>query len=68
MLLVIAEAAVAITQQAMQCFCFQGQPYLALRQYHQCVESLKTELQVDPSVITTELYKKIRSQQDLQAS
>lgn len=46
----------------MQCFHEQGQSYLALRQYHQCVEALKVELQVAPSAATRELYELIRSQ------
>lgn len=46
----------------MQCFHVQGQSYLALRQYHQCVEALKSELQVAPSAATRELYELIRSQ------
>jgi len=47
----------------MQCFHLQGQPYLALRQYHECVDALKTELQIPPSAATNELYEKIRLQQ-----
>lgn len=50
----------------MQCFHLQDQPYLALRQYHQCIEALKNELQITPSTKTTDLYNSIRLQQDKQ--
>lgn len=47
----------------MRCCNRQGQRYLALRQYHQCVEALTEELDVTPSENTVELYKEIRKGQ-----
>jgi len=44
----------------MHCYHQQGQRYLALRQYHLCMEALARELDVDPSQPTIELYKRIR--------
>jgi len=49
----------------MRCFYRQGQPYLALRQYHQCIESLKNELSATPTPKTVELYQRIRHHQPL---
>jgi DNA-binding SARP family transcriptional activator len=49
----------------MQCYFEGGQPYMALRQYHQCVDALKEELKVGPSAATKELYEHIhRRSQD----
>lgn len=45
----------------MQCYFRQGYPYLAIRQYHLCVEKLKTELGVAPSPATTALSADILS-------
>ncbi len=47
-------------RQLMHCYSRQGQHYLALRQYHLCVETLAGELDIDPSQLTVELYEKIR--------
>jgi DNA-binding SARP family transcriptional activator len=47
----------------MRCYKRQGQPYLALRQYHFCVETLKAELDVPPSQETTALYQQVRNAQ-----
>jgi DNA-binding SARP family transcriptional activator len=44
----------------MRCFGRQGQRHLALRQYQICVEALRTELEVDPTSETTQLYEQIR--------
>jgi DNA-binding SARP family transcriptional activator len=44
----------------MRCHSRQAQPYLALRQYHLCVETLKEDLDVAPAPATTELYERIR--------
>lgn len=44
----------------MQCYYQQGYPYLAIRQYHLCVEKLKTELDVAPSQKITTLFDEIR--------
>jgi DNA-binding SARP family transcriptional activator len=45
----------------MQSYSRQGQQYLALRQYKVAVESLKKELDVQPSVELEQLYHKIRT-------
>jgi DNA-binding SARP family transcriptional activator len=47
-------------RQLMRCYSRQGQPYLALRQFHLCVDRLKEELDVPPTPSTTVLYEKIR--------
>ena len=44
----------------MRCYYFQGQSYLALRQYHICLEALKKELDIVPSRATRELYETMR--------
>jgi DNA-binding SARP family transcriptional activator len=48
-------------RRLMRCYDRQGQPYLALRQYHQCAEALERELEVTPSSASKELYERIRS-------
>lgn len=50
-------------RRLMRCYSRQGQPYLALRQYHLCVETLKEELDVPPSQETTALYQQVRNAQ-----
>ena len=47
----------------MQAYCRQGQGYLALRQYHHCIELLAEELAVPPDPTTTQLYEAIRAHQ-----
>jgi DNA-binding SARP family transcriptional activator len=47
-------------RRLIRCYSRQGQPYLALRQYHLCVERLKEELDVPPTPTTTALYEQIR--------
>jgi DNA-binding SARP family transcriptional activator len=47
----------------MICYDQQGQPNLALRQYHLCATLLKDELDVSPSQETKALYQKIRQRQ-----
>lgn len=47
-------------RRLMRCYSRQGQPYLALRQYHLCVEALEEELDVSPTQTTTALYDQIR--------
>jgi DNA-binding SARP family transcriptional activator len=47
-------------RRLMRCYSQQGQPYLALRQYHLCVERLKEELEAAPTGATTMLYDAIR--------
>ncbi len=44
----------------MQCYCRQEQHHLALRQYRTCVDTLRTELDVEPAPTTTQLYERIR--------
>ncbi len=43
----------------MQCYSQQGQYHLALRQYHECVETLQRELGSPPSPDTLALYDQI---------
>ncbi|MCP4422707.1 MAG: hypothetical protein GY805_39365 [Chloroflexi bacterium] len=45
----------------MRAYACQRQGYLALRQYHQCVEALAEELAVPPDPATTQLYEAIRN-------
>jgi len=47
-------------RRLMRCYRRQGQPYLALRQYHFCVERLKEELDMSPAPSTVALYERIR--------
>jgi DNA-binding SARP family transcriptional activator len=47
----------------MRCYARQGQHSLALRQYQSCVEALRAELEVEPSVATVELYERIRQRE-----
>jgi DNA-binding SARP family transcriptional activator len=44
----------------MRCYSRQGQPYLARRQYHLCVERLREELDLPPTQDTEDLYGQIR--------
>jgi DNA-binding SARP family transcriptional activator len=48
-------------RQLMRCYSCQGQPYLALRQFHICLEALERELEVTPMEKTVSLYKRIRT-------
>jgi DNA-binding SARP family transcriptional activator len=50
-------------RRLMHCYNRQGQPYLALRQYHLCREKLIEELDVPPTQATTDLYELVRSSQ-----
>lgn len=47
-------------RRLMRCYSRQGQRYLALRQYHLCVETLDRELAVAPAVTTVRLYDRLR--------
>jgi DNA-binding SARP family transcriptional activator len=47
-------------RRLMRCYSREGQHYLALRQYHLCVERLKEELDMAPTSTTTSLYEQIR--------
>ena len=44
----------------MRCYARLEQYPPALRQYQACVEALRTELDVQPSPATVELYERIR--------
>lgn len=44
----------------MRCYARLGQYPPALRQYQTCVEALRTELDVEPSSTTVDLYERIR--------
>ena len=48
-------------RRLMQCYIVRGQQYLAMRQYFQCVEQLKDQLDVAPSPKTVALYEQIRA-------
>ena len=48
-------------RRLMRCYEQQGQPYLALRQYQLCKDSLMRELEVEPSAETSALYERIRN-------
>jgi DNA-binding SARP family transcriptional activator len=48
-------------RRLMRCYSCQGQPYLALRQYHMCEEALREELDLSPSEKTEILYNQIRT-------
>jgi DNA-binding SARP family transcriptional activator len=50
-------------RRLMRYYSQQNQRYLALRQYHLCVEALANELNVGPSQTTIELYEQIRRAQ-----
>lgn len=50
-------------RRLMRCYSRQNQHYLGIRQYHQCLEVLKNDLDVDPTPQTTHLYEQIRNHQ-----
>jgi DNA-binding SARP family transcriptional activator len=52
-------------RRLMRCYYRQGQPYLAVRQYHLCAEQLADELEVPPAPATTALYRQIRHKEPL---
>jgi DNA-binding SARP family transcriptional activator len=58
-LLVLEPCLEAMHRLLMRCYDRQGQRYLAMRQYHQCVEALRTELEVSPAPETIQLYRQI---------
>ena len=47
-------------RRLMRYYSQQNQRYLALRQYHLCIEALVNELDVGPSQTTMDLYEQIR--------
>jgi DNA-binding SARP family transcriptional activator len=50
-------------RRLMRYYSQQNQRYLALRQYHLCIEALANELDVGPSQTTMDLYEQIRRAQ-----
>jgi DNA-binding SARP family transcriptional activator len=48
-------------QCLMQVFTYCGQRSSAVQQYKTCAQTLATQLQTEPDVITTELYEQIRN-------
>jgi len=52
-------------QQIMRGYYQLGQHYLALRQYHQCAETLEKELAASPTPETNQLVCKIRSHEKI---
>jgi DNA-binding SARP family transcriptional activator len=52
-------------RRLMHCYCCQGNPYLALRQYHMCEEALRDELDLSPSEKTESLHQSIRTGKQL---
>ena len=52
-------------QQIMRGYYRLGQHYLALRQYHQCAETLEKELSASPTPETNQLVCKIRSHEKI---
>ena len=55
----------AAHRRLMCCYNRLGHPFLALRQYHTCVEMLAQELEASPSAPTHELYERIRHGQSV---
>jgi DNA-binding SARP family transcriptional activator len=47
-------------RRLMRCYSRQGQPHLALRQYHACVEALQAELEITPTEATSRLRERIQ--------
>lgn len=52
-------------RRLMRCYSRRGQPHLALRQYHLCVEALTRVVDVSPAPETVALYHHIRNQKPL---
>jgi len=49
-----------VHRKLMVCYSRSGQPHLALRQYHICVETMTRELDMSPALETVELFRKIK--------
>ncbi|AGL17010.1 BTAD domain-containing putative transcriptional regulator [Actinoplanes sp. N902-109] len=47
-------------RRLMHCHSRQGQPHLALLQHQACVSALRSDLDMDPSPETQDLYRRIR--------
>jgi DNA-binding SARP family transcriptional activator len=46
-------------RRIMQCYMTKGKRHLAIRQYKSCAQALSSELDLEPSIETKALYKKI---------
>jgi DNA-binding SARP family transcriptional activator len=46
-------------RRLMQCYLAQGQRHLAVRQYQACVQAMKEDLDLTPSDVTIQLYRRI---------
>ncbi len=55
-------------RQLMQLYAWSGQRTIALRQYQECAQILKQELDVSPTEETSALYKRIQRGEELQKS
>lgn len=49
-----------VYRRLMKCYLRIGQRNTALKQYHKCLEILKSELEVEPTRSTKQLYEQIR--------
>jgi SARP family transcriptional regulator, regulator of embCAB operon len=49
----------------MRCYSRQGQPQLALRQYHSCVATLRRELGLSPASATADLFRQIQRRENI---
>ena len=58
-LLLMEPADEAIHRRLMHAYARQNQRYLAIRQYQQCVEALREQLDVEPDAETVQLYERI---------
>lgn len=59
LLLAVERAEESIHRRLMRAYARHNQRYLAIRQYQQCVEALREELDVDPDPQTVRLYEAI---------
>ena len=50
-----------IYRRLMTCYAYLGQRSKALKLYHKCSKMLKAELEAEPTSITVELFKKIKT-------
>ncbi len=49
----------AAYRRLMECYLAQGQRFLAVRQYHTCVQALKEELDLAPAEETIAVYRRV---------
>jgi DNA-binding SARP family transcriptional activator len=52
-------------RQLMRCYYQQGQIFWALRQYHQCIEALSSELDMSPTEETEQLLRLMQQNKPL---